>query len=536
MTRYATTHASGVPQTEPMPGKDQVKNSAGGFVFEVDKWSRLRRFLILGCEGGSYYASERKLTAENASTVIACIKEDGPRAVKEIVEVSTSGRAPKNDPAIFALALVCQEGDAIARSAAYAAVPQVCRTATHLFGFAGDVKKLGRGWGRGLRRAIGSFYTGRTAEQVAYQGVKYRNRNGWSHRDLLRVAHVKPGSTHSAHSAIFKYLIGKATTEQDFVNLPALVGAFESIQKEKDAHIVAEKIRSYASLGLDITWEMVPTEHLAYADVWQALLPRMPLTAMIRNLGRMTSIGVIETGAAVVKFIEAQIGTDEIVRGSRMHPMQILTAMRTYAAGKGDKGSMTWRPVSRIIDVLDGAFYSAFQNVEPTGKRHLLALDVSGSMGMCGVSGMPLTAREGAAAMAMVTVAREDAVDVCAFSDQFQQWPLSRRQRLDDVIKSMTNVPFGRTDCSLPVWYAIKNSMKVDVFVVYTDSETFAGNEHVCSVLKKYRNVSGIPAKMVVCAMVANPFSIADPKDPGMLDVIGFDSATPAAIAEFSRL
>ena len=35
--------------------------------------------------------------------------------------------------------------------------------------------------------------------------------------------------------------------------------------------------------------------------------------------------------------------------------------------------------------------------------------------------------------------------------------------------------------------------------------------------------------------MASNGFSIADPNDPGQLDVVGFDTATPQLIADFSR-
>ena len=55
-----------VPQAQRIPGSNQVPNSAGGYAYPVDDWVRLDRFLILGPEGGSYYASERKLTIENA--------------------------------------------------------------------------------------------------------------------------------------------------------------------------------------------------------------------------------------------------------------------------------------------------------------------------------------------------------------------------------------------------------------------------------------------------------------------------------------
>src|SRR5581483_7315445 len=98
-------------QSQPIPGTDQVRNSAGGYAWAVDDWKRLDRFLILGSEGGSYYASEQKLTVENAEAVRRCIAADGARVVARIVEISDAGRAPKNDPALFALAMAAGLGD-----------------------------------------------------------------------------------------------------------------------------------------------------------------------------------------------------------------------------------------------------------------------------------------------------------------------------------------------------------------------------------------------------------------------------------------
>src|SRR4030095_15778508 len=87
-------------------GFKQVRNSGGGYSWKVDDWTRLDRFLILGAEGGTYYITERDLVKQNHDALARCIKADGIRAVNRIVEISDSGRAPKNDPAIFALALV----------------------------------------------------------------------------------------------------------------------------------------------------------------------------------------------------------------------------------------------------------------------------------------------------------------------------------------------------------------------------------------------------------------------------------------------
>src|SRR5579859_1947774 len=136
------------PQSQPIPGSKQLPNSAGGYAFPVDDWKRLDRWLILGSQGGSYYAREQRLTVENADAVIRCIQADGLRTVRRIVEISDSGRAPKNDPAIMALALAITYGDPATRQAVAEALPRVCRIGTHLQHFA-DFVDSQRGWGRG---------------------------------------------------------------------------------------------------------------------------------------------------------------------------------------------------------------------------------------------------------------------------------------------------------------------------------------------------------------------------------------------------
>ena len=81
---------------------------------------------------------------------------------------------------------------------------------------------------------------------------------------------------------------------------------------------------------------------------------------------------------------------------------------------------------------------------------------------------------------------------------------------------------------------AITHKIPVDVFIIYTDNETWAGAIHPFQALRQYREKMGIPAKLIVVGMTATQFSIADPNDAGMLDVVGFDTATPNLIADFA--
>jgi 60 kDa SS-A/Ro ribonucleoprotein len=312
--------------------------------------------------------------------------------------------------------------------------------------------------------------------------------------------------------------------------LPKLIEAFECVKRTTNVVEVVKLIDEF-----DLPREAIPTQWLNEVAVWEALLANMPITAMIRNLGKMTSIGLVQPFSEAAKLIVRKLGDEAVLKRARVHPLAVLIAEKVYAQGRGDKGSLTWKPVPQIIDELDEAFYTTFQNVEPCGKPVLLALDVSGSMGGGSVAGSCLTPREASAAMALVTPATEREYHIMGFSSRFMPLNISPRMRLDDVVKRISNPPFEGTDCALPMIWARENEVNVSAFITYTDSETWAGKIHPSQALRQYRNEFGGDAKAVAVGMTSNGFTIADPNDRGMLDVVGFDTTAPAVIADFVR-
>jgi len=512
------------PQHAPIPGSNQIPNSAGGYAWQLDPWQRLMRFLVLGTEGGTYYISEQTLTRDNAKNALHCLAEDGQRFVRMVVDVSENGRAYKNDPAIFALALASAAQDADTRQMALAALPRVARTGTHLLHFAAYVDGL-RGWGRGLRKAVGNWYAAKNNEQLAFQLAKYQNRDGWSHRDVLRLAHPMPDG--EARKALYRWAVGAEDVAQD--SLTGLVAGLEQLKRAESENQVVGLIHCYKAPR-----EIIPTQYLTSPVVWAALLPNLGITALLRNLGNLSKVGLLVPGAGIVPEVVARITDRETLRRGRVHPLQVLAALVTYQQGHGMRGSGRWKVVPEVVAALNRAFDLAFENVVPTGKRLYLALDVSGSMSMGSVSGIPgLTPREASAALAMISVNTERDVIIRGFQTQMVPLSIQAGMSLAQAIKAVSNLPFAGTDCAQPMLDALKHNLKVDAFIVYTDSETWAGAVHPSQALREYRKKTGIPAKLVVVGMTSNRFTIADPNDAGMLDVVGFSTSTPSAIADF---
>jgi len=550
------------PQSQPRT-RDQVPNAAGGFAYKAGDEMRLHRFLTLGTDGGTYYTSAKDITGDNAAVLFRMVTDKGLYTVAQIVEISKAGRAPKNKQALFALAVAASKGDDATRAAALAALPEVARTGTHLFEFLNYTAQF-RGWGKGLQKAALRWYTSKTPDRLAYQLLKYRQRDGVTHADVLRQAHAHVPDVSTEHAALFNWVSARSQVKNEKsprfgkdanvdrdgkvldATLPALVGAFEELQAKPGLAVVEALIREHSG----ISWEMIPDEYINEPRVWEALIAQG-----VPQLTRLTRIGLDH--GSIGRTIATQLQDPERLKKARVHPINVLVALRTYTSGRNDHGT-SWTPSTVFSDALDAAFYNAFGAVEPAGKRTLLALDVSGSMGSS-AAGLPISCREATGALAMVIAATEPHTEVVGFTSGsgaytfpgarhqrnsfgygnggfggISKLDISPRRRLDDNIRAISNLPFGGTDCALPMVWAKNAKEQFDSFMVFTDGETWAGNIHVDEALEQYRQSSGIDARLEIVAMTANGTSLCNPEDPGMLDVSGFDSSVPQLLNDHS--
>jgi 60 kDa SS-A/Ro ribonucleoprotein len=511
------------PQSAPIPGAGQVQNRAGGFAWAVDEWTHLDRFLILGTSAPTYYASARELTLEAASAVVTCLANDGPRTIDRVVGISDAGRASTNDPALFALAMALKLGDPATRRLARDALPAVARTLAHVYRFAEAVDALG-GWGRGTQRAFRQWLTGREVGSLAYQALKYRQREGWTLRDVLRKVHLRPPS--AAHDALFAWACKGGEPGGGLDQLEAFVRLQSTTDVQQGCALI---------LAHDLPREAVPTGLLGERAIWDALLQRMPTTALLRSLGKLSAVGLLVGNSSAERLVVERFGDARGLAKARIHPLALLSAHAVYGAGAGVKGSLAWRPVKSVVGALDQAFYLSFGHVPSTGLRQLLALDVSGSMDGGTIASLAgLTPRTASAAMAMVTLRREAGARTMGFAHELRPLDLRPGDRLEQVVSKVRAVPMGGTDCALPMLHAAKKGLEIDTFLVYTDNETWFGSTHPARALEQYREKTGIPARLVVVGLTADKFSIADPRDGGMLDVVGFDVAAPRLMADFA--
>lgn len=525
---YATIISPNTPSSvlEPIFGRESemVQNNTEGFVFKTGVWTALNRFLILGTEKNTYYSTKQKLTKDAAVNVISAIAEDGIRVVQEIVKISDEGRAAKNDSAIFALALCQIYGDLSTRQAVEENILNVCRIPTHLFDFVSVIKTLGK-WNSSTKRVIANWYHNK--KDLEFSVLKYQQRNGWSHRDVLRLAHVKPNTPDQ--DALFHWIAtqGEVSKPRD---LPlTLVQEYEFLRDNPNVYNAIEAVYKFG-----FTHEMIPRELLKSPNVWVTMLPKMGLTALIRNLGRLSSLELTKPLTSELTMIIDKLTNEEALQKARIHPINILSAMKVYERGAGVKGNLTWTVNQQIVKALEDAFYLSFKYIEPTNKNYLIAIDCSGSMFSNHVIGLEaITAAEVSAVFAMAIMKTEKNHHVVGFSRKCKPLAINANMSLKEVMHVIRKFDWNSTDFSQVASYAQKEKLDVDVILAFTDNEVNEGR-HPTQALHTYRKEMNKPeCRQIICATSCTDFTVSDPTDPLQMDLVGFDSAVPALVSQF---
>lgn len=540
-------------QREPLPGREfeMVRNKAGGFVFTKTVWTQLADFLVLGTEGGTYYVDEREHTFRNIGAVNRAMLEDGPRAVEMAVEYSCSKppRAPRPYPALYVVAYALAAGDLDTKRAAAKAVPQVARTTNHLAYLWGYWKQFsskpgGRGGAgrapvgansRAVRRAWINWFTARTPEQVAYTLLKGRSRKTGAGEDFRPgnlLSLCRPVPENETQQALYA-LATERKTPMEVSGFFAAAKSFYEAQRVTTPAQAVKVINAY-----HVPWEFLPDEVLKDAKVWRALIPHLGMTALIRNLARMSTIGVFKPFDESTSQVVARLTDQAALHQARIHPFDLLLARLVYGSGRAQPNLKapirTWNPDGQIIDALDQAYTLATQVADKAAGRLVVAVDSSGSMGYPvthGGSQIGSCYHLGTAIAATLMRTFEGDCYPVEFATGCEPSKLRAGMSLGEIYR----LPHrgGGTDCAQPILWALHHKVACDAFVLITDQETWRGDRHVTRVLEDYRRAVNPLARVIVLSMVASGYQIVDPKDPGVLNVAGFDSTLPTLISGY---
>ena len=522
---FFTKKKTNTPQNQPIPGRESemIQGRSGGYMFDAGIWKMLRRCLLIGTAKSTYYAGKQELTEEFVTVVKQAVAEDPSRVAEEILYAS-DGRAINNSAPILALVLLSMGETPEAKKAFGEIFPQVVRTGSHFYEWLNYTKSL-RGFGKVVREAGKTWLSREDVKGLAYQLLKYQQRQGFTHRDALRLFHVKPPT--ETHRELFEWVV------KGWEDLPADIPSEALAQIWWYEWLKRNPTQTHeAILQGRLTHEMAAPVGKMDQRAWQLLFQEMPIGAMLRNLGSLTELGVLRSDeSANLLRVEAFLNNQERLRKGRIHPIDVLKALKTYQSGGAlGRSKKNWEAVPRIVDILEKAVELSFEVVEPTDKVFMHAVDVSGSMSCGVVDSVGLSCCEIATTMALVTAKAEKNYMIRGFSTQFRDLGITAKDSFSSAIAKASNQNFGGTDASVAYDWMIQHKFKADVVCFWTDNESWAGNRHPSQALAEYRKKVNPQVKAVYVTLAPYQITLVDPQDSLSWDLAGFDPGTPRII------
>lgn len=513
------------PQNQPLPGRkaEMTQGRSGGWMFKADIWQLLRRCLLIGTANGAYYAGKHELTQEFVDVIQEAIKIN-PRRVAGEIRYASDGRSINNSTPIFALVLLSMGETPEAKQAFIETFPKVVRTGSHFYEWLNYTKAM-RGFGKIIREVGKAWLSNEDVKELAYQLLKYQQRQGFSSRDALRLFHVKPPTTD--HDLLFNWVMNGWDELPSGIPSEALkqIWWYEWLKRHPD------KTHKAISQGR-LTHEMAAPVGKMDKKAWQLLFNEMPVGAMLRNLGSLTELGVLTANERQnIERVAKVLNNREHLRKGRIHPIDVLKALKTYQSGGHlGKSKKTWTPVPRIVDILETAVELSFDVIEPTNKVFLHAVDISGSMSWTTVSSIGLTCCEIATVMALVTAKAEKNYVIRGFSTEFIDLGITAKDSFKTAMQKANNHNFGGTDASVAYHWMIRHKFKADLICFWTDNETWAGSKHTSRALAEYRQKINPKIKGVYITLAPYNITLVDPNDDNSWDIAGFDPGTPRLI------
>ncbi|KAL3982451.1 TROVE domain family protein [Acanthocheilonema viteae] len=535
------------------------------------------------------------------------------RDIRPVMEKNYQACLQKS--ALFAVHKVCATATDLFKFIEY------CKVVSRQSG----LKKDSNGWGRALRATVIKWYYNHTPNHLAVMVTKYRHRVSYSHRDLFCLSHIHPKQSfpseqnywqhQKGYEDIFKHVTrgyrggekeekerkrrkelspkrkskrGRSDPEEEervrqnleelnlrrteereasadgkfnpVIDAAAYIKAFNKLQA-----LAPENINEAITLILQYGFEQehVPQKLLSSKEVWGALLRRMSLRTMLKNMGKMSGIDLFEEGVSVFNHLSCILGnissffyddcekytnfindnpvslvartlTDpEKLWEEQLDPLAILIAKTNYEHGHEMKRNRIWKPVIEIRNAFDKAFYNCMNAVGATNRRYLIAVDISDSMDSF-MQGTTVACSQVAAALSMAFIYNETDVITLGFADFLMPLEWNRDMGLGQYLTAAKMLRYGKTDCALPMNWAIEQGIFVDVFIVLTDSDISIKSMKPSDAIQLYRQQMGMPdAKLIIIGITDKLGSLADPTDPNMLVICGINSSVLQVIHDF---
>ncbi|XP_062582443.1 uncharacterized protein LOC134244189 [Saccostrea cucullata] len=461
-------------------------------------------------------------------------------------------------PLAYTLAVCARSTNQAVSKKAYEALPIVCKIPGHLFLFISYCQKSLdlKSWPRKHRKAIARWYTENPCYLedpllLAKHVTKYKKRHGITHKRVIKSCHPNPGRCPTDIRYILCYVtkgIAKATQlkQREGGRISQRVVEFiEDVETIKKKNVPEEDLINIIRKQ-QLTWEQIPNEFLRFKKVWNALLHLMPMTALLRNLGKLTKFGLLQPGSVEEKRVCSRIENQDILKQAYLHPIQILSSLNGYRRGRELRSNQRrWAVNPNIVKSLTKAFMIqlASNRIQMQPKNILIAINVQIAMEnhVVGIPSMNCKQTAIALAMTLRNVYSSSAHTITFGGKNTRgqgfDFPLTEEGLFDTEKVLESIVPrkdYEATDFGEPFQYALGNLERVDAIIIMTDHLTTEDQKDIRNHYAQFKQSKRNTSLITICFKNSGKVPpVADPEDPRMLDVIGVDADAVKIILSF---
>ncbi len=201
-----------------------------------------------------------------------------------------------------------------------------------------------RGWGRALRTLVADWYTTRPVREVAADILACPEYNGWTHRDLLRLAHPVPQT--QAQRALLQWAaegaLGHLATPDVVAGELRQVYAVERLKRAGDEREVLAMVEQYS-----LTHHMLPEEWKRSPAVWESLLTSMSYSDIVENLIAMADSELLVEECEATALVVARMIDRRRIQASGIAEEELIRARAAYIAHP--------RAIRVVVGALDAA-------------------------------------------------------------------------------------------------------------------------------------------------------------------------------------
>ncbi|MBP3836537.1 MAG: TROVE domain-containing protein, partial [Pyramidobacter sp.] len=339
-------------------------NREGYPAFKRDWKEQYLQMLLTNSMSDTFYTSGRELCKEALEIHRFAADEDPVFMAKALAFARNEGfmrLQPIVGLAVLSLCSPTQFSQAF---------PHVVRIVPDLVEFSLALESLERGQGgRAVKRAATQFLN--TLDE--YAAMKYGGKGrGFALRDLVRVYHPKPKDEKSAD--LFRYINKKLVWDDSAKARMPQLDAYEQLKRinHNDTAKAVELI-SAGRLPDNVVTGIVNSSG---ADVWQALLPDMPMFSLLRHLVTLVRRGVLSS--EFNEFVAARLTDAGAIKRAKILPFRFVQAWRQLNALREPdmaSGEEWW-----LLKVLEKAVEASVETMPDLPGRTAVMLDISGSM------------------------------------------------------------------------------------------------------------------------------------------------------------